>query len=170
MQVLKVILVSWKECASSFQGAARHIFPAGSDVITLFLSKNALFAPHPVSAWLVTLFFLKYWSDRLYRCTTVFLYEFSLQLYWLKKNRKKISDGPGGSKVICPILHVTFLHSDLDPFFSANTGLFENLNIPWYCFFNDLSRKTSLNQIKKLLWTVHRGQRSKVIFGEIRVF
>ena len=67
--------------------------------------------------------------------------------------------------------HVTFLHSDPDPFFSANTGLFENLNIPWYCFFNDLSRKTGLNQIKKLFRTVHRGQRSKkVIFDKNSLF
>ena len=43
-------------------------------------------------------FFLKYWTDRLYPCTTVILYEFSLQLYRFKKNRKKISDGPGGVK------------------------------------------------------------------------
>ena len=57
------------------------------------------------------------------------------------------------------------------PFFSANTGLFENLNIPWYCFFNDLSRKTNLNQIKKPFRAVHRGQRSKkVIFDENCLF
>ena len=56
-------------------------------------------------------------------------------------------------------------------FFFANTGLFENRNIPWYCFFNVLSCKTGLNKIKKLFRTVHRGQRSKkVIFGKIRLF
>ena len=59
-----------------------------------------------VEDWKVTarhIFFLKYWSDRPNRCTRVFLYDFSLQLYWLEKNLKKISDGPGGSKVNYPL-------------------------------------------------------------------
>ena len=63
------------------------------------------------------------------------------------------------------------LNQQLDPFFSADNGLIKKLNIPWYCIFNDLSFKTSLEKIGTTFRAIHRGQRSKqVIFGKIHHF
>ena len=59
----------------------------------------------------------------------------------------------------------------LDPFFSANIELIKNLRPPWCCFFNGLSRNTSLEKIEKTFRTVLRGQRSKkVILAKFTIF
>ena len=59
----------------------------------------------------------------------------------------------------------------IDPFFSANIGLIKNLRPPWCCYFNVLSRNTSLEKIKTTFRKVHRGQRSnKVISVKFTVF
>ena len=52
----------------------------------------------------------------------------------------------------------------VDPFFSANKGLTKKIRLPWYCYFDDLSRKSSLKKIETTFRTVLGGQRSKRVF------